>query len=157
MVNSPNTHDIIEGHQQRFGPVLAALHKDSVDFGAWSAQSYEQLLIQPAVSSLIITEGEKPIGFLLFSATQYEAEILMLCIHTDYRRLGFAGQLLRFFIAKLRDLTIGELLLEVAENNDNAHKLYGNFGFEKVGTRPAYYESSGGKKVSAAVLKRIIT
>jgi [ribosomal protein S18]-alanine N-acetyltransferase len=157
MVNSPRTPTIIEGHQHSFGCVLATLHKDSVDFGAWSAKSYEQLLKQPAVSSLIIVEGDKPIGFLLFSATKYEAEILMLCIHPAYRRLSFAGQLLRSFIAKLRDLNISDLLLEVAENNENALKLYGNFGFEKVGERSSYYESSDGKKISATILKRIIT
>ncbi len=46
------------------------------------------------------------------------------------------------------------MILEVAEDNDAAHALYGATGFDRVGRRPRYDRQPGGAAVVALVPRR---
>jgi ribosomal-protein-alanine N-acetyltransferase len=47
-----------------------------------------------------------------------------------------------------------KLFLEVDETNQPAIALYRRFGFREVGQRPRYYQSAGGRKSGALVMRR---
>jgi ribosomal-protein-alanine N-acetyltransferase len=66
-----------------------------------------------------------------------EREILNVAVHSDFRRLGIATQLLRDEMANHP----GAHFLEVRESNIAARRLYEGLGFQVVGARPGYYEN----------------
>jgi ribosomal-protein-alanine N-acetyltransferase len=70
-----------------------------------------------------------------------EAHITNIAVKPEYRRLGFADQLLSY----MEDLAYKNgavaMLLEVRQSNLPAYTLYEKHGFYKIGTRPRYYKN----------------
>ena len=157
MVKTENSVVITKSLGPEFGAILATLHQQCVAHGAWSSNSYQQMMGLHTSSALIAMVDQEPVGFLLSSSTSLESEILMLCIAPKVRRLGIGSKLLLSLVEDLAVQGTCDLLLEVAEDNHEAINLYGKNGFLEVGKRPNYYESPEGKKTSALIMKRIIT
>jgi ribosomal-protein-alanine N-acetyltransferase len=86
------------------------------------------------------------IGFILFSQVLDEATLLNIAVLPQWRRRGFARQLL---VHGMRQLELGgttRCLLEVRVSNLNAIELYSSLGFEVDGRRRDYYPSAGGRE-----------
>lgn len=65
-------------------------------------------------------------------------EVLQLWVSPGHRRRGWAGHLLRAFVASQAPRGV---LLEVAHDNTGALALYERFGFQRIGRRKRYYPS----------------
>jgi len=77
-------------------------------------------------------------GFVVSRAVaDREREILNIAVRPDLRRAGIATQLLQAELARGARVHF----LEVRESNIAARQLYERFGFETIGSRPAYYEN----------------
>ncbi len=86
------------------------------------------------------------IGFILFSQVLDEATLLNIAVLPQWRRRGFARQLL---VHGMRQLELGgtaRCLLEVRVSNLNAIELYSSLGFEVDGRRRDYYPSASGRE-----------
>ena len=80
------------------------------------------------------------VGFSLCRVVRDESELLSIGVAATYRRRGVAGYLLRASMERARVIGARQMFLEVAVDNVAAQQLYLEHGFERVGTRPDYYQ-----------------
>lgn len=100
-----------------------------------------------AVNSIIFTasidedEDEKIVGLLIASIAMTEVDIYMIVVDEAYKQKRIAYQLFEHLIAECRKREVERIFLEVRVSNRPAIGLYERLGFDKVGTRKAYYSS----------------
>ena len=132
---------------------LAALHAQCFD-DPWDAAAIRRLLAMPG--AFVCGGSERPgaplDGFVLARTGGGEAEILTICVRPAARMSGHGRRLLEAAAAQAAAAGAAALFLEVAEDNLPALRLYERFGFQVVGTRPAYY-GRGDRRVAARTLK----
>ena len=126
--------------------------------GLWTAEGYTREIDSPNSSLLTLNIRDREysqgyqsakeadcsiIGIACLWSILEEAHITLLAVHPDYYRQGLGSLLL---LALLQDAIARKLAwatLEVNVNNKKALNLYRKFGFEVVGTRKKYYQSTG--------------
>jgi len=133
-------------------PVLARLHAACFERG-WSQASMATLLSQPAVRTwLAVDRPLAPMGFLMVQAACESAEILTLGVLRHRRGTGLGALLVRTATDILQAADVAELVLEVAETNHAARRLYERLGFEKIGRRRGYVVFNG-RRQDALVMR----
>src|SRR5690606_7157636 len=123
---------------------------------SWSSDDFRSLIAQDTVFGFIARQQGKPdkiSGFVLARLVAGEAEILTIAVELDAQRHGIGRALMDAVLRHLYQERAESLFLEVDETNIAALTLYRRLGFNKVGTRPAYYETKNGRS-SALVLRR---
>ncbi len=115
---------------------------------SWTVKEFEDLLERKTI--LLLREEH---SFLLVEIIQGEAEILTLAVHPDKQNQGFAGYLLQNFFEECATYAVRQCILEVAEDNSAAIKLYQRFNFETITIRKNYFKRKT-KFVSAFVMKK---
>jgi len=121
-------------------PLLAALHAAS--FGpedAWGPGAIATMLELPGGFGLWWPGN----GFVLAHVAADEAEIMTLCVVSAARRRGLGSGLLVAAMARAAVAGAAAMLLEVAESNEGARRLYAAAEFRQVGRRPRYYRDGG--------------
>jgi ribosomal-protein-alanine N-acetyltransferase len=68
-----------------------------------------------------------------------DAHVMTIAVSPDHRRSGAGTRMLLALIDAALEMGANAITLEVAVSNRSAIALYEVFGFEAVGTRPAYY------------------
>lgn len=121
---------------------------------AWSAGSIGDLLAGPGVEGWLIGPRGAETGFALIRAAAGEAEILTICVARPARGRGLGRNIMQILLARLAELAVEAVFLEVAEDNAAAIRLYKGAGFEMVGRRHGYYRENGSRNVDALVLAR---
>ena len=114
----------------------------------WSETEFADLLGQ---QGMILCGDAK--SFILGRVIGDEAEVLTVATHPDHQRQGHALARLVAFIRRARAQGAATIFLEVAENNDAAKPLYHKEGFQSVGYRPKYYETTNDGKLGADVFR----
>lgn len=137
---------------------LAILHSE--DFiRPWSQEEFASLLDDDHVFGFAIREVGNPkagpVGFVLARQAAGEAEILTVSVARSHRRAGLGWKLMDAVLRQLHADRTGELFLEVDETNAPALALYRHFGFQQVGKRPNYYEGSGDRGRTNALVLRL--
>ncbi|MBX3487296.1 MAG: GNAT family N-acetyltransferase [Candidatus Paracaedibacteraceae bacterium] len=132
--------------------VLHEIHAASVD-PAWSEDSFSSLLALPTVFGFA---AENLSCFILYSIVAEDAEILTIATHPDYRRQGFARQLMINSFDTLNKQGIKTLFLEVDVSNKPAITLYEKLNFQVYGHRPNYYKNSLGFLSDAQLMQKKI-
>jgi ribosomal-protein-alanine N-acetyltransferase len=140
---------------------LARLHRNCFE-EAWSRADLAHLLAIPGGFGLIARvydgglvglDGMRGIGFALCRVVRDESELLSIGVMPAYRKRGVARALLRASMERcLRD-GADNMFLEVAIDNPAAQQLYDEAGFERVGSRPDYYQRADGSRVSAYTMR----
>lgn len=140
---------------------LARLHKSCFE-EAWGRSDLAHLLAMPGGFGLIarLSEGGlarfdalRGVGFSLCRVVRDESELLSIGVADPYRRRGVAGYLLRATMERARTVGARQMFLEVAIDNDPAQELYLRHGFERVGTRPDYYQRPNGVRTAAYTMR----
>ena len=116
----------------------------------WSRSVFRDCLLA-GYYSLVLDVERSVSGYAIMSVAASEAHVLNLCVHPDLRRLGFGRRLLNALLFKAEDASVKQVFLEVRPSNGAAIGLYLSAGFEEIGIRPAYYQSSLGRE-NAVVL-----
>ena len=91
-------------------------------------------------------------GYLLATMIDDEAEILSIGVTPDRQRQGVGKRLLQRFFEHGNSQNMTRVVLEVAEDNVPAFKLYRDFGFVEFGRRKGYYKQ-GNWKIDAIMMK----
>lgn len=140
---------------------LSRLHRSCFE-EAWSRSDLAHLLAMPGGFGLIarLSEGGlarfdalRGVGFSLCRVVRDESELLSIGVSAPYRRRGVAGYLLRSSMERARALGARQMFLEVAVDNIAAQELYLAHGFERVGTRPDYYQRPNGARTAAYTMR----
>lgn len=110
----------------------------------WSINSIQEELNKPmSVFYVLIlnldTNTEIVVGYLGLYNILGEGYITNICVHPEYRCLGYASMLINKVIDYSNQNNLDFITLEVRESNCNAINLYKKFGFKEVGLRKNYY------------------
>jgi len=134
-------------------PHITAIEK------AWSHAPWQDNALLPALMQpyhfYVIEQDHQAVAYGIVQIALNEANILTLGVAEPYRKRGFGRQVLQALMDVAKTEQCESVFLEVAENNLPAIKLYQRFGFEKVGMRKGYYQTSQGA-VDAQVMKYVI-
>ncbi len=118
----------------------------------WTEKEFEDLLKYP--HPLIITH---PHRFIMGRwADSEQIELITLGVEPAHQNKGYGRELLKEFIAEVTNKGGKIIFLDVAENNAKALHLYKEFGFTKIGMRPAYYDvpdSPNAPKIDGVVMR----
>ena len=130
-------------------PEIVALDKTCLG-GLWTAEGYQREIDSPNSTLLILnlTDGEakesaQMIGMACLWSILEEAHITLLAVHPNYRQQGLGTLLLLSLLDDAIARNLAWATLEVNANNKKAINLYKKFGFEAVGKRKGYYQSTG--------------
>lgn len=105
----------------------------------WTKKMIDETLSSSISTGFIIEGGNILLGYIMLYSVLNEAHILNIATNPDYRRKGYATQLVRHIIEYCGKRGISDFFLEVRDSNIKAIKLYRMFGFEVVGKRKGYY------------------
>jgi [ribosomal protein S18]-alanine N-acetyltransferase len=136
----------------------ATLHATAFRY-AWGEHEFERLISASNAFGDAALDPRKDalLGFILSRVAADEAEVLTIVVAAGQRRRGIGRQLLASHIARLRNVSVKTLFLEVGETNAAARKLYSNLGFVEVGRRKNYYRTDQpAEQIAALVLRRDI-
>lgn len=114
----------------------------------WSAQEIKALLDRP--TALLLTA---PHGFLLAEIIADETEIVTFAVDPERQGEGIGHSILSALCNTCRCRNIARCILEVAENNSNAIKLYHAFNFSEISVRKSYFRLNTGM-VGALVMEK---
>lgn len=117
-----------------------ALHENYLPNRGWTYKAIEDALTSNRHVCLGAFEGDLLIGFLIgTNFLEESAEILSLAVSSAARRQGIGKSLITHFSKHVSK----PIFLEVAASNQGAQNLYMHMGFQKIGERPNYYQTSG--------------
>jgi len=110
----------------------------------WSLKSYRFEVERNQASLPWVAElEERIIAYIVPWILVDEIHIANLAVHPNFRNKGIASKLLVGALLRARKAGVISSTLEVRSGNDAAQGLYRSLGYEKVGTRKAYYKDNG--------------
>ena len=119
-------------------PSLASL-ESSLFSVPWSQTALAGHLSADHTLSLLLFEGDDPVGYLLAGFTPPEGELYRIAVLPDRRRRGYGRRLLDAFLEAAKAKGASDLWLEVRESNAAAISLYRAAGFALSARRDRYY------------------
>lgn len=131
----------------------AALHAQGFA-DPWSAASFADLVATPGVLALGWEADGRLIAFALFQPALDEAELLTIATDPAHRGQRIGQQLIEAAFARLAAAGIRRLLLDVAEDNAPARRLYDRLGFTLDGRRKGYYTAGRTEPADALLMSR---
>lgn len=100
-------------------------------------------LIQDCMSEqyffYVLILDEEIIGYAIMSCAVEEAHILNICVAPDYQGRGYGFGLLQYMLEVGVRQQAKMVFLEVRISNHKAQALYEGMGFNRLGSRRAYY------------------
>jgi ribosomal-protein-alanine N-acetyltransferase len=146
---------VLRNLQGEDAAAMAELHAGAFQRG-WGEDEFERLLASATSIGLgaAFSDQGRLGGFVLSRMAGGEAEMLSIVVDASARRHGLGRALLSRHLDQLRQAGVGELFLEVDEENLPARALYRTFGLVAVGRRNAYYTRASGERGTALILRR---
>lgn len=120
----------------------------------WTANMFLGELAQSATVYCVAEEKGTIVGYMGMYHVADEGHITNIAIAKPFRRRGFAGALLTYFLDFAKREAISLLTLEVRRSNHGAISLYRKYGFAEVGVRPRYYENKEDALLMTRFLKQ---
>ena len=105
----------------------------------WSKEQFEIALTDTYTELYGIVYQNKIVSYLLCSVVIDYAEILNIATLPEYRKKGFAEELLKYWL-NFEHIKNIKIILEVRAKNIPAQNLYKKFGFHQIHIRKNYYK-----------------
>lgn len=120
-------------------PEVAAI--EAMSFSEpWSEAGYMELCDKEAYLYLVaVDKAGHAVGMCGLIIGPFEAEVVNVAVHPDYRRRGIAAKLMEALLEAGRKRGVKEFTLEVRVGNAGAIHLYEACGFAGEGIRPGFY------------------
>lgn len=129
--------------EMRPGDLDDAVKIEQVSFSdPWSYNMFKAELSNPFSHQFVARDASGVLtGYIIFWVLEGEAHVLNLAVHPLYRRRGIGSQLIGTSLNYWKKTGVKSVYLEVRESNEEAHRLYGRFGFSVITRRPRYYKN----------------
>lgn len=120
-------------------PQVAAI--EAVCFSEpWSESAYMEACEKEDYLYIVATdEAGRAIGMCGLIIGPFEAEVMNVAVHPDYRGQGIAGRLMDALLVAGEARGVKEFTLEVRVGNTPAIHVYEAHGFVGEGIRPKFY------------------
>lgn len=106
----------------------------------WSETAYMEACAKEDYLYLAaVNEAGNAVGMCGLLIGPFEAEVMNVAVHPDYRGHGIAGQLMTALIKAGEERGVREFTLEVRAGNAPAIHVYEAHGFVGEGIRPRFY------------------
>lgn len=106
----------------------------------WSEQAYREACERDEYLYIAAINGEgRAVGMCGLLIGLFEAEVMNVAVHPDYRRQGIAAKLMQALLEAGDARGVQEYTLEVRAGNVGAIRLYESYGFVSEGIRPDFY------------------
>ena len=105
----------------------------------WSRSMFASELAKSSSICLGAVEGDRLVGYVINSRYVDAWHVMNVAVDPDYQRRGIATRLLERLFELTGDDDGRGYTLEVRVSNREAIRLYEKLGFERRGTRRAYY------------------
>ena len=105
----------------------------------WSETALAGHLAAAHALTLLLCEGDDPVGYLLAGFSPPEGELYRIAVLPQARRRGYGRLLLEAFFRAAEEREVYDLYLEVRESNAAAIALYRSAGFREIFLRENYY------------------
>ena len=105
----------------------------------WSEEQFETALTDNYTELYGLIYQDKIVSYLLCSVVIDYAEILNIATLPEYRKKGFAEELLKYWL-NFEHIKNIKIILEVRAKNFPAQNLYKKFGFQQIHIRKNYYK-----------------
>ena len=115
----------------------------AAQFVPWSKQKFQDSLAAGHYTCGLLLSN-KLVGYAIVLPVLDEAELLNICIASEYQSQGYGKQLLQQVFTWLKQQGIKQLFLEVHADNQQAIAFYQSAGFQQVGIRKNYYQPGDG-------------
>lgn len=115
---------------------IANLHKECFPNKQWSADDFADL--KKSGCEVIASEN----GFIVWRVVADESEIITIGVAPIARQTGIAAAMMTIAESESKKAGAIKMFLEVAENNTAAIALYTKLGYNRLGTRPKYYDGA---------------
>ncbi len=107
----------------------------------WSKLAHQDAIIQQ-YPSIVMTQADKLVGFIIFNYYLDECHLLNLVIASQFQGRGYGKELTNEMMQQARAKEMKTVLLEVRKSNNSAIKLYERLGFTQIGNRKNYYRGN---------------
>lgn len=134
---------------------VSNIERQSYEF-PWSHGVFRDCLLA-GYQCIVLERNDEVAGYSVLSIAAGEAHILNICVHPDFRSLGYGEKLLDDLLFRARSSSVREIFLEVRPSNAHALALYKKKDFHKVADRPAYYQASHGREDANVLVKKLTT
>ena len=123
----------------------------------WSKRIFSDCL-RAGYECWVLASRDRIIAHGVLSVGAGEAHVLTICVHPDFRQMGYGKRMLRHLLDKGSKNGAQECFLEVRPSNKVAIALYLDMGFVQVGERRNYYPSNPGStdREDALILSRLL-
>lgn len=121
----------------------------------WSERGFwSELAGVPQTRTYLVAEDDEDglVGYAGLAAVAPEADVQTVAVRPQRQRAGVGALLLGALLDDAGARGCSQVLLEVAEGNDPARRLYERFGFEPIARRRGYY----GPGRDAVVMRRVM-
>ena len=117
---------------------ILELYKDNFADG-WTESMLKSAFLSGRFLCFAKREDGKLIGVITLSVTQFDADIEGIVVHKEFRKKGYAENLLHYAENHLRQNKIQKIFLEVRKSNTPAKNLYLKNGYKEISIRKKYY------------------
>jgi ribosomal-protein-alanine N-acetyltransferase len=133
---------------------VARLHAAGF-YRGWSREEFAAYITGEGTPVYVACDARRNVaGFAMLRHLGEEVELITIAVDKKWRNKGVGLMLMRALFEALRMTPARRILLEVADDNLAALKLYGKLGFLKVGERKGYYPRPDGTPATAIVMAR---
>lgn len=142
-------------------PLLARLHAEAFAVfpgDVWDKDFFDKMLSLPTTRALIAEDDSgDAAGFIMWQHTPDTGEIMTLAVAPAAQGQGVGAALVKTYEHELQHDNIPQSLLDVADDNALAQRLYSRLGYSLINRRPHYYKryaDGHDHRVDALVMKK---
>lgn len=128
---------VIESIKKEHIPQLAEIERLCFS-DPWSENALNLLLNENCVSFVVIDE-ERVVAYGGMMTVLDEGHVLNIATHPDYRKRGFAREIMNSFYNAANQKGLSVMFLEVREHNMAARSLYLSEGWIEIGVLKNHY------------------
>jgi len=133
---------------------IARLHAEGF-YRGWTREEFAAYITGEGTPVYVACDSRRQIaGFAMLRHLGDDVELITIAVDRKWRKKGVGLMLMRAMFEALLRSPAKRMLLEVADDNAAALKLYGKLGFLKVGERKGYYPRADGTPATAIVMAR---